>query len=207
MMVTRLAEVSKSRMQVVIDEEFAFVLYKGELRLYHLKEGEEISKEAYEEIVEVLLPKRAKLRAMNLLKSKAYTVKQLTDKLKMGGYPEKIIKEAIAYVSSYGYLNDKQYALDYIEYRKESRGKTKIFNTLMQKGISKEVIEEAFEETVGDNAMDLEQKQILALLKKKNFDPKEAPFEEKQKIFAYLYRKGFQIDAIRYALSLDITAI
>lgn len=37
MLVTQVTELSKSRSKVYIDQEFAFVLYKGELRLYHIK--------------------------------------------------------------------------------------------------------------------------------------------------------------------------
>ena len=44
MLVTQVTELSKSRSKVYIDQEFAFVLYKGELRLYHIKEGEELVK-------------------------------------------------------------------------------------------------------------------------------------------------------------------
>lgn len=207
MTVTKITEISKSRMQVVIDEEFAFVLYKGELRLYRLKEGEEISEEAYREITETLLPKRAKLRAMNLLKSRAYTGKQLADKLRAGGYPEEIIKEAVDYVSSYGYLDDRIYAADYIDYNKESKSRQKIFNSLVTKGISRDIIEEVWEETAGEAGRDLEQEQIFSWMKKKNFNPSEATYEEKQKFSAFLYRKGFQIDAIRCALLLDISSI
>ena len=54
---------------------------------------------------------------------------------------------------------------------------------------------------------DIEKEQILAWIKKKNFRPSEATFEEKQKFCAFLYRKGFQIDTIRSVLSLDITSI
>ena len=115
MTVTKITEISKSKLKITIDEEFAFVLYKGELHHYRLQEGEEISDEVYSEIMEEILPKRAKLRAMNLLKARAYTVKQLTDKLREGGYPESIIEDAISYVISYGYLNDRFYAADYIE--------------------------------------------------------------------------------------------
>jgi len=206
MTVTKITEISRSRMQITIDEEFAFVLYKGELRLYHLQEGEEISEEVYHEITETVLPKRAKLRAMNLLKTKAYTVKQLTDKLKEGGYPDEIAKEAIDYVTSFGYLDDRMYASDYIEYHKEKKSRAKIFNSLMQKGISREIIADVWEENAGEEAKKLEQEQILSLMKKKNFDPSKATYEEKQKFSAFLYRKGFQIDTIRCALLLDITS-
>lgn len=207
MTVTKVTEISNSRVQIMIDNEFAFVLYKGELRIYHLKEGEEISEEIYKEIMETVLPKRAKLRAMNLLKSRTYTEKQLADKLRSGGYPEEIVKAAIGYVSSFGYLNDRQYAFDYIEYNKESKSRTRIINSLMQKGISKEMIEEIWEENAGEDGKRLEMEQILSLMKKKHFDPSESTYEEKQKFSAFLYRKGFQIDTIRCALSLDITSI
>lgn len=203
MRVTRIEELTKSRSRVYIEEEFAFVLYKGELRIYHLREGEEISDGVYREIMRQLLPKRAKLRAMNLLKSRAYTKRQLSDKLKSSGYPQEIIEEALSYVISYGYVDDRQYACDFIEYNKERKSRSSICNALMQRGIDKAVIEDAWEEmTAGDG--NLEQEQILVWVKKKNFDLSSATYEEKQKFCAFLYRKGFQIDAIRSALSLDI---
>ena len=43
MLVTQVTELSKSRSKVYIDQEFAFVLYKGELRLYHIKESDRTS--------------------------------------------------------------------------------------------------------------------------------------------------------------------
>lgn len=207
MTVTGITEVSNARVQIAINGEAAFTMYKGEVRSFHLKEGEDIPEEVYREIMETILPKRAIKRAMNLLKVKAYTVKQLTDKLKNSGYPEMIVEEAINYVSSFGYLNDEQYALDYIEYYKESKSRMKIFNSLIQKGISKEIVEESWEKSTEDDNRNLEQEQILTWMKKKNFNPSEASYEEKQRFSAFLYRKGFQIDSIRCALSLDITSI
>ena len=203
MTVTKLTEISKSRVQIMIDNEFAFVLYKGELRIYHLREGEEIEEEAYREIMQQLLPKRAKLRAMNLLKSRAYTRKQLYDKLKNSGYPQEVIEEALSYVISFGYVDDRQYACDFIEYNKNRKSRTGILNALLQKGIHRAVIEEAWEEMAAGDG-DLEREQVLAWIRKKNFDPGSATYEEKQKFCAFLYRKGFQIDTIRSVLSLDI---
>ncbi len=207
MTVTAIREVTKSRVLVSVDETFAFVLYKGELRSYGLKEGQEITEESYRDIMENLLPRRAKLRAMNLLKSRSYTEKQLYDKLKAGDYPEEIIEQALDYVRSYHYIDDRQYAEDYIEYHKESRSRSRILRDLVQKGISAELAGEVYEEKAGEDRTELEKEQILALMRKKNFSPNEATFEEKQKFSALLYRKGFQIDTIRCALLLDSTSI
>ncbi len=40
MTVTKIEEVTKVKCRIEIDQEFAFVLYKGELRMYHIREGE-----------------------------------------------------------------------------------------------------------------------------------------------------------------------
>jgi len=40
MIITDLVDFNKKRVKVFIDEEFAFVLYKGELNLYGIKVGE-----------------------------------------------------------------------------------------------------------------------------------------------------------------------
>ena len=65
MTVTRIEELSRSRCKIYLEDSFAFVLYKGELRLYGVREQEELSEESYREIMQEVLPKRATLRCMN----------------------------------------------------------------------------------------------------------------------------------------------
>lgn len=206
MTITKITDVSKSRKRIEIDGEFAFVLYKGELAFYGMKEESEIREEDYQEIMTKILPKRAKLRAMNLLKSRTYTTVQLMEKLKTGGYPPQIIREAIDYVASFGYINDSQYAYDFIEYNKENKSKNRIMADLRRKGISGDMMEAAWEEAVGEDRAALEKKQIIKLLDKKHFSPEDATLQESQKMMAFLYRKGFAIETIRNVLSLDITS-
>ena len=69
MTVTRIEELSRSRCKIYLEDSFAFVLYKGELRLFGVREQEELSEESYREIMQEVLPKRATLRCMNLLQS------------------------------------------------------------------------------------------------------------------------------------------
>ena len=109
---TDITELDKKRCKVYLDGEFAFVLYKGELRDYGIKVGTEISDTIYDEIISVALSKRCKLRAMNLLQKKDYTTRQLKDKLEEGLYHKELVDEAIEYVSSYKYLDDERYARD-----------------------------------------------------------------------------------------------
>lgn len=207
MTVTEIKEITKSRAKVEIDGEYAFVLYKGELRAYGIKEGQEIRGEDYQAIMTRILPKRAKMRALNLLKSRAYTSSQLEDKLTMGGYPRQIVLEALSYVESFGYINDAQYAADFIEYNKEKKSRNRMFIDLRKKGIPEAVIREAMENGEDADSEELEKNQIIRWMEKKNFVPQTATLQEKHKMTAFLFRKGFSIDTIRNVLSLDITSI
>lgn len=206
MVITEIAALTKSRYRVVLDGNIAFVLYKGELRRFHIVQGEELEEDARQSIFHEILPKRAKLRCMNLLKSKDYTRKQLEDKLKQGGYPLEIIEEALAYVESYGYINDENYARSFIEYNIQTKSRKRIENDLSQKGIDRELIRKAFDELKEDGLEIDETAMIRELLLKKNFCLQESTYAEKQKMCAFLYRKGFRADTISKALLLDITS-
>ena len=199
MIVTELAELSKGRYKVYIDQEFAFVLYKSELRLYNLSVGQELCENTYEEIIHTVLPKRAKLRAMNLLQKKRYTEKQLADKLKEGFYSQEIIEEAIAYVRSFRYVDDLQFALDYITYHEASESERKMSYSLLQKGIDKEVIKQAFDKWRALGGCQNEQDMIRSLLEKKQYHF-DCEAKEKQKIYAFLLRKGFSVENVNKVL-------
>ena len=204
MIVKEITAITKSRYKVVLESHITFVLYKGELNRYHIKQGEELPDNIYQIIVNEILPKRAKLRCMNLLKSKDYTRKQLEDKLKQGGYPAEIIAHALEYVESYDYINDERYTRNFIEYNMQSKSRTRIENDLIRKGICKNVIVKAFDELKSDGMEIDEESMIHKLLLKKNYHAQTATNDEKRKMFAFLYRKGFHSDIIRRALLLDI---
>lgn len=207
MMITRIEELDKRKVKLFLDFEFAFVLYKGELRTLHLKENQEMELSVYEEITGQILPKRAKLRCMNLLKSRPYTERQLRDKLKQGFYPLDIIDEAVSYVKSYHYVDDEGYARDYIEYHMESKSKKKLEQILTGKGIDRGIFDKIFAQCTENGNKRDELGMAKELLRKKNFSAENATIKEIRKISGYLYRKGFDSETIRRALLLDITPI
>ena len=81
MKVTKLEPVTKTKYKVYLDEQFAFVLYKGELSRYKKQEEVELSQETIEEIKTEILVKRAKRRALYLLNQMDRTEEQLRQKL------------------------------------------------------------------------------------------------------------------------------
>ena len=103
MFITDIIPIDKKRVKVYLDNEFAFVLYKGELRLYNISVGEEMPNEVFDKISDEILLKRAKLRAMNLLAKKDYTEKNIRKKLEDGYYNEKQIEDTIDNFNKFDY--------------------------------------------------------------------------------------------------------
>ena len=204
MLVKLIQEKTKNRVSISLDNGLSFVLYKGELRTYKIKEGQEIDIKSYDEIMTNILPKRAKLRAMNLLKVRPYTEKGLYDKLKDGGYPEEIINVAMDYVKSYHYIDDASYAREYIYTYKDRKNKSKLSADLFRKGISKIIIDAALESELSECGNDYEILQIKNILNKKHYDPENTSYEDKMKLLAGLYRKGYSVDLSKKLL--DITS-
>ena len=204
MIVTDIVEVTKSRSKLFIDGSCAVVLYKGELRKYSLKTDQEISDEIYEELMAVILPKRAKLRSMKLLQNKDYTEKQLRDKLKLGGYPEKVIEEAVTYVKSYHYIDDDRYASSYIEYHAETKSRQRIFQDLQRKGIGKECIDRQWDKLEHMGVRGNEEEMIRKILEKKHYSGDDADFKEQRRMYAFLLRRGFTGDMVRKVMNTEI---
>ncbi len=198
--VTKIEEFKEKRNKIYIDEEFAFVLYKGELRVYMIVEGKEIPEEIMEEIYQVVLPKRAKLRCMNLLQKRLYTRTEMKRKLIEGCYPESVVEEALSYVESYGYIDDHSYVRQYIACKSTKRSRMKIQLELRNKGISKECLEEVWEEMDDSDVKECECKAIKNELRKRKYIQKEACYVERQKTISFLLKKGYEISLVKDVL-------
>ena len=187
MEITKVQALTKQKYRIFLDGESAFAVYKGELSRYHLEEGAVLPPEVYEELVNRVLKKRATLRAMHILERTDKTEAQLRRKLEESEYPKEAVESAIAYVTSYGYLDDRRYAEHYIEWKKQGKGKARLKMELVQKGISREIIEEVLEST--DFGETREMIRQIILKKRKTDIPMNE--KEKQRLYGFLMRKGF----------------
>lgn len=192
MIVTKLEKVDKKKTKVFLDEEYAFILYPQDLRLYKIEEDMEVSEELYCRIMAETIIRRAKQKAMALLKRSDRTEKELYIKLKQNEYPEEAIEEAISYVTKYGYIDDERYLENYVFYKKGSKSMRIMELELQQKGLSKEQIRKQLEREEFND-----EEAIQKAIRKKVGTQTELSYEETQKVAAYLYRKGFREDDIR----------
>ncbi len=187
MEITKIQALTKQKYRVFLDGESAFAVYKSELSRYHLEEGAVLPPEVYEELVGKVLTKRATLRAMHILERTDKTEAQLRRKLEESEYPKEAVESAIAYVTSYGYLDDRRYAEHYIEWKKQGKGKARLKMELVQREISREIIEEVLESA--DFGETRETIRELILKKRKTNTPMDE--KEKQRLYGFLMRKGF----------------
>lgn len=210
MVVTAVEEYTKNKYKIYLNDAFAFVLYKGDLRNYDIVPGRELTEEELTEIYEEVLVKRAKLRAMHLLQSRDYTEETMRRKLKDGLYPQEVIDAAVSYVEQYHYIDDKRYTMSFIEAHAQSLTNRQISEKLRQKGVSAELITACLAEyeaefasgsdpDAGSDAQSREAallyKQMSARLKRIE-DPATLDYAARQKLFASFYRKGFSLSLI-----------
>jgi regulatory protein len=133
--------------------------------------------------------KKAAQKAMNLLLRQDRTKKELTERLYRAGFSEEASAYALEYVESFGYIDDRRYAENYLIFHKAEQSAKELRFKMIKKGVPPEILSEVlFEYTKND-----EETALRAKLEKKLRGRRlsDMDFAEKNKIIAYLTRKGF----------------
>ncbi|MFG6357313.1 MAG: recombination regulator RecX [Acetatifactor sp.] len=203
MTVTEITDISKKQCRICVDHDFCFVLYKGELRQYGIAAGEELTEENLRKVLEELLPRRAKMRAMNLLQHRDYTEKQLRDKLLDGGYPQETAEQALEYVRSWRYVDDTRYAQSYLAAFAGKKSLRRMELELQQKGIARDILEQAVQNWQEQDGGQDELRMACELLKRKHYDKDSGDRKEQQRLYNFLAYRGFSGEVIRKALHMD----
>lgn len=195
MIVTAVVPVDKRKCKVFLGEDFAFVLYKSEAARFHIEEGNDLSEELYEQIKEEILLKRARDRALYLLQSQGRTQAEMIKKLQNDGYPDDVTRDVMSFLSEYHFVDDNAYTENYIHVNKSRKSPRQMAYELQQKGVDKAKISQILEENPVD-----EEETARALLKKKTGGQIPKDWKERQKLAAFLGRKGFSFDVIQRVL-------
>ena len=197
MTVTAIEAINSKKVKVTFDEQFTLVLYKGELKLFGIKEGAVLPEDTLQRIEKEVLEKRAVKYAMNLLLKRDYTEKELRDKLAKAGYREETTKKAIDYVASYHYVDDASYARRYLETYSDRKSRRMMQMELKKKGVADDVIEQALSEA----ELEREQDTLHAYAVKKAKGLDLASDKDKQRFLRYLLGKGFSYQDAKEELS------
>lgn len=142
--------------------------------------------------------RKAAEKAMNLLLQQDRTKKELQDRLYRAGFSEQASAYAMEYVTGFGYIDDLRYATNYISFHKGNRSRKELRYKLINKGVEPEVLAVALEEYELEDEQNALSHLLVKRLKGKQLADLE--YAEKNKITAYLARKGFALPAIRRAM-------
>ena len=118
-------------------------------------------------------------------------VKDVRDKLKTFDIPQKEKDEILDYLLDNRFVNDERFAKSFVrgKVNQSGWGVNKIRFHLIQKGIDKDIIEEA----LGQTDEEVYRQRLIEILKTKAKTVKaDSDFEKKRKLAAYAMQKGFE---------------
>ena len=122
-------------------------------------------------------------------------VKEVRDKLRTYDIPQKEKDKILDYLLDNRFVNDERFAHSFVrgKINQSGWGLNKIRFHLVQKGIAKDIIDEA----LGQTDEDVYRQRLIDILKTKAKTIKaENDFEKKRKLAAYAMQKGFEGDLV-----------
>ena len=134
-------------------------------------------------------------KVMDLLLYRDRSEAELRGRLSDRGFSAPAVDAAIAYVVSYGYLNDQHFAETYAAARAGQKSRTAIARELREKGVADSVIQNVIEELPADESV-----LALELIRKKQGIRTELEEKDVRRLFGFLARKGFSSSDIWKAI-------
>lgn len=134
--------------------------------------------------------------AIYLLEKRDYSENELYKKI-CTKYEEKESAEAVAKVSELGYVNDEKYAFRLAEKYLSAYGKKRVSDEMYKRGLDRDLIKMTLEET---SDPEKETEKIIKAINAKTKGHFPCDRKERDKLFAFLCRKGFSPDEIGRAL-------
>lgn len=186
----------ENRVNIFINEEFAFGC-SSELVYYHnLSKGKEIN---VDELKELILEDNyitGKAKALKYLETSLRSEHQVREYLEKREYEESVINRVIEFLKEYKFIDDTYYAKSYAAQNIRSQGKNNIKYKLMQRGIAEGIIVKTLDDIPGDEeyntALKLAEKRCAVLCKSES-----DLWKIKTKLNTFLLSKGYGYDTVK----------
>ncbi len=177
---------NNNRVNIYLDGDFAFGLFSINAVLLHV--GQSLSEAKVEELKFEDEIEAAFQKALRFIAYKPRTKFEVCKKLTEAGFSEQVIEINLSKLVEKGYLNDKQYAGNWIENKSlyKPRSKKLVRFELQQKKIDQEIIEEVVNQMEPEDELALRAAQKF-IRRIENMD--EISF--KRRFSGYLLRRGF----------------
>ena len=113
-------------------------------------------------------------------------------KLSGDGYPKEVINRVMEFLKEYRLIDDRVYTENFIRMNHEKKSRRQIAFELQQKGVDRQDISRILEGSAQDDLA-----AARNLLKKRLRTADLSDLKEKNRLGAYLGRRGFSYDVIR----------
>ena len=183
----------KDRVNIFVDDEYYTSMFLDTAVKYGIKKDLEIDEDVLKKYLIESEQNLAFNKAFKYMDSSLKTTKQMRDYLKKKGYDGLIINNVIEKLKEYNYINDKAFAESYVSTYKTKYGINMIKNKLLQKGVSKEIVDEVLVEFESEE-------QIIDKLLIKKLGNKSLDKDVTAKCVRFLAGRGFSFDEINSAI-------
>jgi len=191
MRITKIAPAvkTKGRYNVFVDETYSFSLDEAQLVKLGLKRGQELDEKQLAEYKSESDFGKNYLRAVDLISRRLRSEREIRDYAWRKKWSIENIERVIERLYKYSYLNDENFAVNFVRSRARERtfSKRKMILELKKKGIEQGIIDKVLTETSDYD-------ELVAL--KKLIAKKRKVYTDERKLVAYLARQGFNYDDI-----------
>lgn len=194
------SEKRPSRLIVTLDDASLFVIWLDTLSRFNIYKDKNIEEAEIGEVLSYDAYLSLKNDGLNYLSYSPRTESQLRKKLidKVRKYEkslrvnyDEVIDKIIEECKTNNYINDEQYANDYVRMKLSRKPKSRILllGELLQKGVKKDIAERCLDENMPENS------ELIESVYKRKYGDQPISFEDSKKV-GYLQRQGFLWDDI-----------
>ncbi len=186
------------RIRVEIDFKYAFELSRKVIRDKCVYEGEELDTARRRELESVA----AREAAIGLLARRERSRAELAGALKRKGFDGTVIRTVLDALEKERLQSDDRFATSWVSTRRRvaPRGRTALAYELKQRGVTDTTIKKALDGFTGSDERTALRELIETRLRRLSQAKDDHP-KEKQRLLAFLARRGFAYDDIRQVLS------
>jgi len=178
------------RRRIDLDDGTSFSVDIGSLTRHGLRVGFELDEVTRGAILAEDGKTRAKATAMDMLRTRPRSRKEMLDRLARKGFDEEASEGAVQALEDLGYISDEEYASTYVEARtgRKPRGRYAIRRELRGKGIDRTTIDRALTSISDEDEKDAAIRVARMQLPRYEVIPPEVA---QRRMYQFLLRRGF----------------
>ena len=168
-----------------------------------LREGKQLSRLEAEDVVSAVSRTVVLDKALDLLAVRARSSRDLGIRLRRAGAPDAAITWTLDRLVAQGFVDDASYARQVARAKVLSGGvsRRKVVTELRKRGVSSDVADEAIDATLSEVELDEYGAALAAAQKRLRALSSLDAAKRKQRLYAFLARRGYESDVIRSVLS------